>query len=50
MGPRGATGLDYQVMLTLIYRLGLSKVDDEQMFRDMRTMEIAALTVIHEET
>lgn len=50
MGPRGATGLDYQVMLALLARLGLSKADEEQMFRDMRTMEIAALDVIHKET
>jgi hypothetical protein len=50
MGPRGATGLDYQVMLALIARLDLSKAEEEQIFRDMRTMEIAALDVIHQET
>lgn len=45
----GAYGLDYNVALTLIDRLGLSATDADELFEDVRHLEKSALDVMREE-
>lgn len=48
-GMGGATGLDYNVVLTLIDRLGLGADEADELFEDVRHLERAALEVMRDE-
>lgn len=47
-GMGGATGLDYNVVLSLIDRLGLDAVEADELFEDVRHLESVALEVMQE--
>ncbi|PVX86481.1 DUF1799 domain-containing protein [Paraburkholderia unamae] len=47
-GMGGATGLDYNVVLSLIDRLGLGAVESDELFEDVRHLESVALEVMRE--
>jgi hypothetical protein len=46
----GPTGLDYNVVFTLLERLRLSDADYEQLFDDIRVVEAEALTLLNAKT
>lgn len=48
VGMNGPTGLRYSVLHHKMDRMGLSKVQYEQLEDDIRTMEFAALSAMHE--
>lgn len=48
VGPGGATGLDYSVLMRLLDRMGLSASDYDVWFNDIQLMEVEALNVMHE--
>ena len=47
-GMAGATGLDYNVVLSLIDRLGLGPDEADELFDDVRHLESAALEVMRD--
>ncbi|MPW17873.1 hypothetical protein GCT13_13235 [Paraburkholderia sp. CNPSo 3157] len=47
-GVGGPTGLDYCVVLAMIDRLGLDADEADDMFEDVRHLEMAALEVMRE--
>jgi hypothetical protein len=49
VGPKGATGLDYNVLLRFLDRMRLSDDDYEQMLNDISVIEQSALAAIHRE-
>lgn len=46
IGMGGPTGLDYNVLLTLLARMRLSDAEHDNLFDDVRVMERAALDAI----
>lgn len=49
VGFGGATGLDYNVLPTTLRLLGVPRADWPELFEDIRTMERAALDVMHQQ-
>lgn len=43
----GYTGLDYNVLLTLLERMRLNDDDHTHMMADIKTLELAALNAMH---
>jgi hypothetical protein len=50
LGPGGATGLDYLVVMRLLDRMSLSDTDYDLWFDDIRVMEGAAIEAMHQKT
>ena len=46
-GPNGLTGLDYNVLFVRLDRLPLNPEQHEQLFQDVRILEIEALATVH---
>lgn len=46
VGPNGATGLDYNVLLNLMSRRHYSDERHDQVLRDVQQIELAALDII----
>lgn len=49
VGFGGATGLDYGVLPTTLRLLGVPRAEWPELFADIRTMERAALDVMHQQ-
>ncbi len=47
VGFSGPTGLDYNVLLKVLDRKGLSERDYDRLFHDIRVMEAEALTIMN---
>jgi hypothetical protein len=50
LGPGGATGLDYLVVMRLLDRMSLSDTDYDLWLDDIRIMEGAAIEAMHQKT
>lgn len=48
VGASGATGLDYNVLLRVMERRGLSNQQFDEMFEDIRLMESESLAAMHD--
>lgn len=47
MGMNGPTGLDYNPLFYVMSRMGLSEVEHDQLFDDIRLIESEALSIIN---
>ena len=47
-GPSGMTGLDYNVLFARLDRRPLNPEQHEQLFQDVRILEIEALAAVHQ--